>query len=211
MLDGRYGQYSNRVWEFLARGLVRTGMSPNAVTMLGMVLVALCCLTYVWCHSSLIFALSLSLALCFDGLDGAVARLTGRSSLFGGYLDAVIDRYQELLVLAAIGYVRDLWPAALLVVSGGLITSYNKARVAMEIPISNLDWPDLLERLERMVLLIALLLLDAFLPVIPLTHLPLLGTGLLVLGALAHFTAIQRFLRARHRIRQAEANARTRG
>ena len=93
-------------------------------------------------------------------------------------------------------------------VSGAFITSYNKARAAMEIPVNNLDWPDLLERLERMVLLIVLLLLDPFVPDIPFTHLPLLATGLLVLGALAHFTAIQRFLRARRRIREVDAGGR---
>jgi hypothetical protein len=78
-----------------------------------------------------------------------------------------------------------------------LLTSYNKARVALEIAIDNNDWPDLLERLERMLILIALLLADTLLQ----GHgWPILPGGVLLLGALAHLTAFQRFLRARRRL-----------
>ena len=200
MLDGRYGDRLNRLWEFLARGIVRTGLSPNAVTLGGLVLVVAGAAAYPIHRDSLLFALWLAVAFSFDGLDGAVARLTGRSSKFGGYLDAVIDRYQELAVLASIAWVHDAWPAALLVVSGSFLTSYNKARAAMEIAIDNAGWPDLIERLERVIFIIALLAIARFLPIVPGTDIALLPAGLVVLGTLAHATALQRFFRARARI-----------
>jgi len=204
MLDGRYGDRLNRLWEFLARGLARSGLSPNAVTLAGLVLVVAGAAAYPIHRDSLVFAVWLALAFSFDGLDGALARLTGRSSKFGGYLDAVVDRYQELAVLAAIAWVHDAWPAALLVVSGGFLTSYNKARAAMEIEIDNAGWPDLFERLERVIFLVALLAIGRFLPVVPGTDVPLMPAGLVVLGVLAHATALQRFARARARIAERE-------
>lgn len=205
MLDGRYGDRLNRVWEFLAQGLARARISPNTVTLAGLGLVLAGAAAYPVHRDSLVFAVWLALAFSFDGLDGAVARLTGRSSKFGGYLDAVIDRYQELIVLASIAWVHDAWPAALLVVSGGFLTSYNKARAAMEIPVDNADWPDLLERMERVIFIVALLALDRFLPLVPGTAVALVPAGLVVLGVLAHASAVQRFMRARRRIAAAEA------
>ena len=200
MIDGYYAQRINRFWDFMARGLAKSGISPNAVTIVGFVLVAAAAAAYPFHRNSLAFGACLALAFSFDALDGAVARLTGRSSKFGGYLDAVIDRYQELAVLGAIAWVHDAWPAALLVVSGSFLTSYNKARAAMEVAIDNGDWPDLVERLERIIFLVALLVIAHWLPQVPGIGLALVPSGLVVLGVLAHVTAIQRFFRARRRI-----------
>ncbi len=197
MIDARFGAHTRRIWEFLARGLIRAGCSPNSVTLAGLVLVVLASLAYLWHGNSLAYGLCLVVALASDGLDGAVARLTGRSTRFGGYLDAVVDRYQEIIVLGAIAWMQGCWPAAFFAITGALLTSYNKARVALEIAVDNNDWPDLLERLERMIVLIALLLADTLLA----GHgWPILPGGLLLLGALAHLTAWQRFLRARRRL-----------
>ena len=197
MIDARFGAHTRRIWEFLARGLIRAGCSPNSVTLAGLVLVVLASLAYLWHGNSLAYGLCLVVALASDGLDGAVARLTGRSTRFGGYLDAVVDRYQEIIVLGTIAWVHGCWPAAFFAVTGALLTSYNKARVALEIAVDNNDWPDLLERLERMIVLIALLLADTLLAV---HGWPILPGGLLLLGGLAHLTALQRFLRARRRL-----------
>ena len=188
MLDGRYATTMNRVWDFLGRALARTGMSPNAVTLTGLVLVAGAAAAYLHHRNDLAFGVSLAVAFGFDGLDGAVARVTGRATRFGGYLDAVVDRYQEMIALAAIAWVHDLWPAAFLCLSGSFLTSYNKARVALEMPVGNAEWPDLIERFERVVILIAILAFGV------------VGAGLLVLGALAHASAVQRFWRARRRL-----------
>jgi len=203
MIDGNFSAHTNRIWEFLARGLVRAGWSPNAVTLAGLGLVLAATLAYLWHRNSLIYGLCLAVAFAFDGLDGAVARLTGRSTRFGGYLDAVIDRYQEIIVLAAIAQIHDCWPAAFVAITGALLTSYNKARVALEIAIDNTDWPDLLERLERMIFIIALLLADTLLPLAGI-HWSVPPGGLLLLGLLAHLTAFQRFLRARQRLTETD-------
>ena len=203
MLDGTYKPKMDQFWEGLARGLVRAGLSPNQVTWIGLFLVLSNCAFYLWHQVSVWFGMVLIVSFAFDALDGAVARLSGRTSKYGGYLDAVIDRYQEISVYAAIAWVTGWWPAAFLALSGSLMVSYNKARTAMEIPIQNNNWPDLMERFERIIVLCAVLILDSFIPLPALLGGRVLFAGLLVIGVLAHGTAIQRFFRARARLRAA--------
>jgi phosphatidylglycerophosphate synthase len=117
-------------------------------------------------------------------------------------LDGVVDRYQEIAVYAAIGWVTGWWALVFLTLTGSLMVSYNKARTAIEIPIKNHAWPDLLERFERVVILSLALLLDSILTLPDVLGGSVLFVALLVLGILAHGTAIQRFFRARAMLTQ---------
>jgi len=197
MLDGLYSDITDRFWNRIAKGLVRLGLQPNQVTWIGLGLVVTSSLAYLGHRSSLILGLCLVVAFAFDALDGAVARLRGNATLYGGYLDAVLDRYQELVVVLAIAYVNGFWISAFVLITGSMLTSYNKARVAVEIPIDNRTWPDLIERLERLVLLCVALLLDGFISLPDPLPERFLLVALVVLGVLTHITAGQRFLRAR--------------
>ena len=204
MLDGYYKATTDRFWKILANALVRAGLSPNQVTLIGLALVVANCALYLVHESTLWFGVLLAVSFAFDGLDGAVARLTNRTSKFGGYLDATIDRYQEAVVFLVLAVaVEDLWLPCFLVVTGSLFTSYNKARAAVEIAIDNDTWPDLLERLERLVILCALLILDPILNDIFALQGQVLRYGLWALATLTHITAIQRFFRARRLIEAA--------
>jgi CDP-diacylglycerol--glycerol-3-phosphate 3-phosphatidyltransferase/archaetidylinositol phosphate synthase len=84
----------------------------------------------------------------------------------------------------------------MLLLAGSLLVSYAKARAAMEIPISNLEWPDLMERTERGVLFLLGLALSALIPWRPLGH-DLFWWTLIPLTLLTHVTVVQRVLRAR--------------
>ena len=202
MIDSSNRALSDKIWNLLASPLIAIGMSPNQVTMAGLVLVMANCGAYVWHRNSFWFGLGLAFSFAFDGLDGAVARRTGKSSKFGGYLDAVIDRYQEGAVFFTIAWVTGWWAVSFLALFGSLLTSYNKARTALEIPIDNKNWPDLMERLERIVILCGALILDPF---VTLPYLPgVLYLGLLIIALFSNLTAIQRFWRARMRIQQTE-------
>jgi len=197
MLDGTNKALSDRVWEALALPLARARLTPNQITWLGLLLVLANCAGFYLYRSTFWFGIGLVVAFTFDGLDGAVARMRGMSSRYGGYLDAVVDRYQEIAVYLTLGLVTHWWFICLLAITGSLMTSYNKARTAVEIPIDNNSWPDLLERLERVAILCAALIFDS------LIHLPrgwgasVLSLAILAIGVLSHITAIQRFIRAR--------------
>lgn len=194
MIDGLYKEHLDRIWEGAARPLARV-MTANQVTALGVVLVAASAAAYLWHGSSLVFGLTLAVSFSADSLDGAVARLRGESSRLGAYFDALADRYQELAMMLAIATVTGAWLAATLGLAGGLLTSYAKARTAVETRIDNNAWPDLFERQERIVFLCGLLIVDGLAGAV-------LGVGVMVAGlwlfaGLTHLTALQRIRRAR--------------
>ncbi len=197
MLDGLKRDWAEPLWQSLAKPLVKAGLTPNQVTVLGLILIVLNCALFCWHKSTFWFGLGLAASFAFDALDGAVARLRNMSSKFGGYLDGVTDRYQEIVVFASIAWVTGWWALSFFALTGSLMVSYNKARTAIEIPIENHAWPDLLERFERVVILSLALLLDSFVTLPDMLGGRVLFLALLVLGALAHLTAIQRFFRAR--------------
>ena len=115
------------------RWLVRIGATPNWVTTIGFLLVAASIpfiLTEHWMWAFWIFTIgSLS-----DLLDGSVARLTGKSSRFGAFLDSTLDRFAEGLVLGAVGVVfarNDQWwavAAAFMALTASFLISYTRAR-----------------------------------------------------------------------------------
>lgn len=201
MIDGLFKRYIDPLWEQAATPLVRARMTPNQVTAAGVVLVAASAGAYVLHGSPLIFGLCLVVSFAFDALDGAVARQRNMRSRIGGYFDAMADRYQELAVFLAIAAVNGYGVLCLLAFSGGVVTSYAKARTAIEIRIDNENWPDFFERLERIIFLVVLLIVvglfgDGRSWILP--------SGLALYAFLAHATAVQRIVRAVERLREAD-------
>lgn len=176
-------------WRRLVQALARLPISPNQITVIGLLLVVANCAIFIASENRFWFGSGLIAAVLFDMFDGQIAREQGRATRFGAYLDAVIDRYQETAIFGALGLVTAEWPAIFLITTGSMLTSYNKARIAMEHPTANKAWPDLMERPLRLTVLCFGLIGERALP------------GLLVLSlwfmALAtNFTALQRFARA---------------
>jgi phosphatidylglycerophosphate synthase len=180
--------------------LLGTGVSPNQITYIGFALVLSNCAFYVIYQDTFFFGLGLALSYSADGLDGAVARRLGKTTKFGGYLDAVVDRYQEIASYFVLGIVNSWWLPVFLLTSGALMVSYNKAAVAIEIPIEDKAWPDLMERVRRASIFCAALILDHAIYVPDALGGHLILIALYYLAILTHFTALQRFIRARHRL-----------
>jgi CDP-diacylglycerol--glycerol-3-phosphate 3-phosphatidyltransferase len=123
--------------------LVKIGLTPNAVTVIGFILnigVAAIFvvgaersnrgdLSYVgWAGALILFA------GLFDMLDGQVARIGKMSSSFGALLDSVLDRYSELFMFLGICYylishhyfMSSLF--AFIGLIGSMMVSYTRAR-----------------------------------------------------------------------------------
>ncbi|MCO6051198.1 CDP-alcohol phosphatidyltransferase family protein [Mesorhizobium sp. RP14(2022)] len=180
------------------RWVARQNITPNQITLIGLVLVAVNCVAYVWHRDPMLFGASLIAAYLFDMLDGVVARTQGSASKFGGYLDAVVDRYQEVVTFLVVGLVTELWLPSFLVITGSMMVSYNKARAAIEVPVDNKGWPDLMGKGARQFFLCASLILTPSLPwLLPFT--------LWSMVFLTYFTALQRIFRAYFLIREEEA------
>ncbi len=95
----------------LARPLALLRLSPNAVTVLGM-LVALT-VPYWVLQDRFLLAGAVALAAgIVDNLDGAVAIMSGKSSDFGYVLDSVADRVGDVALLVGLGLAAsNPWPA----------------------------------------------------------------------------------------------------
>ncbi|MEM2282488.1 MAG: archaetidylinositol phosphate synthase [Candidatus Hadarchaeales archaeon] len=111
-----------------AQLLVEAGFTPNTLTVCGLLLSFVCFFVFGrgW---ELLGGLLLLVCGFFDVMDGAVARLTGSETTFGGFLDSVVDRYSDFLVLAGmmVGKLTTLsW--GLLAVLGSFMVSYTRAR-----------------------------------------------------------------------------------
>ncbi len=197
MINGRYEAKKNadKLLGYIVKALIYARLTPNIITCLGLFLIICSSIHYVYYKNNLLFALFLSISFSADALDGAVARKTGSTSSFGGYLDAVFDRYQEIAVHLSIAFVNDIWLVSFLAVSGSLMTSYNKARAAMVIPVENDQWPDLLERTERLFVVITALFVQWFFP-----EIKIIFFAMCILAFFAWVTSIQRFFRAKRRI-----------
>ena len=205
MIDGLIKHVLDPIWEKASTPLVKARMTPNQVTLSGLGLIVVGSLAYLWHRSDLVFGLWLAVSFAFDALDGAVARRRDMRSKAGGYLDAMVDRYQELAVLAAIAHVHAVWPLAMLAFGGSVITSYAKARTALETDISNEGWPELFERLERVIYLCVLLVAAGLVPA-DWTR-PVVWWGMGLFAVLTNLTALQRAWRAFSMLRRLDRGA----
>ncbi len=197
---------ADRLLESPARVIVRLSISPSSVTLVGLGLIVASCVYLVITRNLLIFCGLVTVATAADALDGAVARLSGKTSRFGSYLDAVCDRYGEACVTMTVAWVTGYWVWSVVTMAGTLLISYTKARAAMEVPVSNFEWPDLMERSERDVVYVLGLAASQVLPWRPFAQ-DLFWWTLVLLGVLLHVTVIQRVLRARQFIRARSGSA----
>ena len=199
MLTTRYKVFFNRLFEPSAQFLIRLGFTPNVLTLSSVVLTTAVCAWFIRTGMVVPFCLLMGLIGCLDGLDGVVARTSGRVTKFGAYLDAMADRYVESLVALSVAWVTGEWLLISLVLVGALLVSYAKARAAMEVAVSNQEWPDLMERMERDGLFLLGLLVSRLVPWRPLGK-DLFWWTLVGLTALIHLTVVQRILRAKRLI-----------
>ena len=147
----------------MAGRLLRVGIGPDAVTVLGTVGVAVGALGFLSRGSLLLGTVIVFVSVLTDMLDGAMAREQGRSSRFGAWLDSTCDRVADAVLFTALawwfsgpGGDRLLAAVSLYCLVGGVVVSYAKARaegLGLSCDVG------LAERAER----IALVLLGTFL------------------------------------------------
>ncbi len=153
------------ILEPIARSLTR--FSPNTVSWIAFVLAFLAGAAIILSPGRWPLLLPLSAALVilsglFDALDGKVARLTGKASRRGDLLDHVLDRYADVVMIAAVAFSAWCDPyIGILAIIGVLMTSYMGTQ-CQAIGAGRL-YSGLLGRADRVVLLtIAPLLQMAF-------------------------------------------------
>lgn len=182
-------------------GLARAGVTPDALTVLGLSMCAAGAvavyfeyrneLLWFWTGAFLFWAGSL-----LDILDGALARQSGMGTPFGSFLDSTTDRLGEAFMLGAIGFVfaRDGNEVALGAVfaamAGSFLVSYTRARAEA---LSLKGDIGIGSRAERVFVIVSGLFLAPW---------GLLPWAVYLLNVTAWITVLQRILHVRRQLKQ---------
>ena len=181
-------------FETTVKGVVKPlgglGITPNHLTILGMVLAGVTAYMYTKAPGDknyLLYSAGMFMASGFiDAIDGVLARSTGKVTRFGGFFDSVADRYSDAIVYSGIiaAGLCNLW-AGLLALFGSMLVSYTRARAEME--GVNMAGIGIAERAERMIFLALCTAASYWYPQV-------LNYGIIILAVLAQVTVLQRSL-----------------
>lgn len=196
----------SKILDPIGRALLRTGLTPNMVTVIGTLGVVGGAIGLIATGNLLAGTIVITFFVLFDLLDGAMARARGHGTAFGVVLDASCDRLADGALFGSVAFYAfyyadspQLGIAALLTMGLSQVVSYIKARADS---VALMIGGSIAERAERNVL-------------------GLLGTGLAgfgvpfvlsiltwVLAAACLVTVVQRLLQVRLAAgRQDAANA----
>ncbi|HSJ54801.1 MAG TPA: CDP-alcohol phosphatidyltransferase family protein [Anaerolineae bacterium] len=183
-IEQKAREVSRPTLEGVGRVLTRWHISPDAITYLGLLLTAGVALLLALGYTSWGGLAYIVAAVC-DAMDGTLARVSGRGSRFGAFLDSTIDRFEESMVFlgliiyyARVGGPIEI-PLLLVATSASLMVSYTKARAeGLAIPCN----VGILSRPPRVAILIVALILNQVL------------VGLIILAPLSLFTSFQRMV-----------------
>ena len=117
--------------EKVGKGFAATGLSPNFWTVVGLVIALSSAVVYgMGMEFGLIIGgILLLISGFFDMVDGQVARVTGKTSKKGEYLDSMFDKISEVAIFLGIlvgGYAEPY--LVLLAITLSLLVSYARAK-----------------------------------------------------------------------------------
>ena len=153
------GRGAQRIIDAMVRWLAYGHINPNFLTVIGVAINVGCGLLF---GLGYFFSAGIVLIVAnlFDMLDGQVARLSGRVTQFGGFLDSSLDRLSDMVIFVGlmVFYARDTQFHSTLNVflagaglMGSVMVSYASARAESLIPKCDVGF---LRRPERVVLFI---------------------------------------------------------
>jgi len=195
----------NKVIEPIARGLLKIGLTPDAITVIGTTGTAAAAFIFFTRGSFLIGTLVIAAFILSDMLDGTMARLQGRTGAWGAFLDSTLDRVADgaIFISLLIYFSRtDQWglvTATTISLIASTIISYAKARAEGLGMTCNVGFA---ERTERLIIV----LFPTFLAGLGVPYIQAVA-----LWALAVLTVLTVFQRMAHVYRQATEQANEQG
>jgi len=137
--------------EKIGKGFASTGLSPNFWTFVGLAFAITSAIVYGLGieYGLIIGGILLLVSGFFDMVDGQVARVTGRTSVKGSYLDSMFDKIAEVAIFLGIligGYAEPY--LVLLAITLSLLVSYARAKSdAINIKLQGIGIGERAERL----------------------------------------------------------------
>ena len=134
--DGYISRHVNRrLSDPVARLLVKTRITPNQVSWAAFIIALLSFISFVF-SQNIVGGLLVQLSSIVDGIDGSLARLKGITSSFGDFLDSMLDRYADILIVLGLTLwslshesYPGIWLAGFLAIAGTICISYTRARI----------------------------------------------------------------------------------
>ncbi|MFQ6096007.1 MAG: archaetidylinositol phosphate synthase [Candidatus Bathyarchaeia archaeon] len=172
----------------------KTGLTPNQISALGLTFAIISGLSYwlagttspnqYWPIPMILAPIFVLISGFCDALDGALARLYGKTTVFGGFLDSLLDRYADSAIYIGImmGGLCDIWWGAAALV-GSLLVSYARAR--SEAAGVKMETVGIAERADRLLIIVS----ASF---ISLIWRETLRWCMILLALLTNFTVLQR-------------------
>lgn len=121
-----------RIMNPFERTFLRFDIHPNTITFTALLLCFPCLLLYA--HGNFMSAGWLTLLIgSLDILDGRIARGTGRVTKQGEFLDSVLDRYQDFLLMSGVCYFyKNEWVLILAIacIGGSFFVSYVRSKAS---------------------------------------------------------------------------------
>lgn len=125
---------SDRIVIPLAKGLIKLKVSPDAVTIFGGIATGFVSIFYLAQGEWLLGGALLFFVTSLDMVDGAMARILNRNSKWGAFLDSVVDRISDGLIMGSLVYyfysIQNSLFMLLMLISlvAAEVTSYTRAR-----------------------------------------------------------------------------------
>jgi len=183
-----------RIEIILGKIFSKFNLSPNQYTLLALLLAFFCFLFLVFQKFTLALIFFVSCSI-LDLIDGAVARFLKGETKKGAFLDTIIDRYVEGLILAGFLFLplKDFFlPAEVwvfLALFGSLMTTYTKAAAKEKELILKEMERGIFGRGERMIFIFLAIFLSLF-------NLNLALYPILILAIFSNLTSFQRIFLA---------------
>lgn len=186
-MDSRVRKIFRPIVHLIALILDRLGFPPNSITLLSF-LFAIAAFFAFFVEALGMAIIFIFLSGLFDGVDGELAKISGRKTKFGGFLDSVLDRYADSFIVLGVAIYLEFQSGiffidpiilGLLTIVGFIMVSYTRARaekegIACEVGLG--------ARSERLLLLIIFAFVNQ------------LYIGLIILCIISNLTAMYRIL-----------------
>ncbi|MCJ0870519.1 phosphatidylinositol phosphate synthase [Streptomyces sp. AP-93] len=157
MLNKYARAFFTRVLTPFAALLLRMGVSPDAVTLIGTAGVVAGALVFFPMGEFFWGTITITLFVFSDLVDGNMARQAGVSSRWGAFLDSTLDRVADAAIFGGLalwyagsGNNNALCAVAIFCLASGQVVSYTKARgesIGLPVAVNGL-----IERAERLVI-----------------------------------------------------------
>lgn len=176
MVLNRFREFADKLTKTQVKFFVRIGFKPNSLSIIGLALGIFAAITFalpIVFMNSIIWSwvppLLYFLSGYFDLIDGSVARSTGTSTKFGGFLDSTLDRIGDAAAIVGImignllwvGDVRIGYVIGFISISITILISYTRSRAENEGVI--MKGVGLMERGERFFALLGGIIVETIL------------------------------------------------